>query len=944
MQRVNELLTNAHLESCGKIDGVSNIDAILNENISVQEQFLKALPLEQAIATSNIEAVNLLVSKGQVYNEWSELVDKNTPLYSVLSNDTKDVNATVLNLSNDTYHNFLKSYTPEEIYSLSQDSIKQILGIADVAYMSLTDAQRMVVNNKLLYITKHFYDATNQPVFLLYDFAVLYDANLWLGREYNPELLLALDNHINTQINYLAGYCALNSSPPAQFMGWAENTAKHQGCPIEKVLCTNFYELCKDEKLKNELASRMILDSALAAKDIVYINSNLKNALLCDGGSLDPEYKASLEKSCGYILSKFDAHDEFISALNASDFSEIFAPISQRELEKQKRADNWEHSQAEFLQALLKEAKRESILQQASGLQQDRCQKFNDEFNNKYNYYVALIDRYNQIVTEYNIAATLANDSYKESAQHQDNAKLWLASAYNHSSNYQAMSQSISGTAPASHTVAFTVDARSENGLSLTQSHTINKGHNVIAHASSTYNSRTSYGQKINAILAMAQARKNAAEVSVECARQFTDLARFVDSNNQYLHDFEVPEFTLTNPYSENKLIFADGVGNGLMGYNNFGLKVVENTLSVDREEMVQQFYSTAASPLSTNNFKADADSSFYNIAVENLSQDWRPLTQEINQNSSFWGAVTRGVSNGVLTALTLVTGSSVAEASPLVASGAFAGVPAAAAPAVSSHGSASHPPMTFKRLGMELLDAAQKTLLVATVLAHPDASTDIIHQILITPMHEINPNDSLLPGSYGNDIDTSIPAYEATDYDNEYNNTGHSSSSPDIEETSIPPYSAYDGESLLLMYKNVWDSSSKDNKSSTTLKCDYIFRGTKTKPEHVFVNGFQRYGDLDLHRHIEANEGSGFISTSKSPNVAREFEFVSSGDYVYVIKKQNHGIDVNMTLGEASKYPYEQEIAVPNLISSKDIMGARMVGSGNKLTGPFIKNSNYRP
>lgn len=59
MQRVNEFLSNAYLEVCGRLDGTSNINAVFNENKSVQEQFLATLPLERAIATNNLDAANL---------------------------------------------------------------------------------------------------------------------------------------------------------------------------------------------------------------------------------------------------------------------------------------------------------------------------------------------------------------------------------------------------------------------------------------------------------------------------------------------------------------------------------------------------------------------------------------------------------------------------------------------------------------------------------------------------------------------------------------------------------------------------------------------------------------------------------------------------------------------------------------------------------------------
>lgn len=807
MQRVNELQCSAYLEACGMLDGISNITAVMNEDKFIQEQFFATYPLEQAIATNSLDAVKLLLSHGESYDKWSEIVDNNTPLYSLLSKDSTDVTGTVINLSNHDY-NSLKLPTPTDAYLSAQTNIRQILGTSNTSYIELTDEQRIVVNNRLLAFTKQFYEAANKPAFLLYDFATLYDANVYLQGEHNPELVLALDKHIETYINHLAGYSTLHSTNPTQFMTWAENNAKQQACPIDKVLCTHFYELCEDSKLQAELTSRIIVDSALDAKDILQhfgnIDNGLRNAVLCDGGTLDFEYKSSLEKSCVKILNNFNEHDKFISLLNASDMGDSFAPFNQRVQKRQEKAARWDILQGEFLQALLKDAKREAILHKGCDLQQLRLDNFNNEFQPKYSKYTTLVDNYNQIVADYNEFAKSANESYQKSAQHQENSNRWLDSAGRHSSNYQAMSQNMAGTAPASNTVGFTVGASSKNGLTITQSHTIHKGNVVVAHASSTYNSRIAYGKKISATLAVAQARKNATEIPVACLRAFSDLSSFVNGNSQYLQDFEIPEFTLENPYNENRLIFANGVGNGLVGYSNFGASVVESKLFSDREESVHQLYSTPTLPAtdSGNNHRAEPDNTFWNIAVNNLNQDWQPLAQKLSQDASLWNRFKRGVNNGMLTAITFITGSSIAEASPLVATGTFTGA-TAAAPGVSGYNYANPPPMTFKRLGAELLDVAQKSLLMTSVLINPAISREIMHQILVTPMHEVNPEESLLPGGYGTNIDTSIPPFEARDTDSDENNTGHSNSVPDIEEISIPPYSEYDGESLLFMYKD---------------------------------------------------------------------------------------------------------------------------------------------
>jgi len=123
-----------------------------------------------------------------------------------------------------------------------------------------------------------------------------------------------------------------------------------------------------------------------------------------------------------------------------------------------------------------------------------------------------------------------------------------------------------------------------------------------------------------------------------------------------------------------------------------------------------------------------------------------------------------------------------------------------------------------------------------------------------------------------------------------------------------------------------------------------FIFRGDARSPEAIFTEGFQPKGtSQDLFLKASQNTDSIFVSTSKSPNVAREFASYQGDGYVYTIRGQPQGVDVNAVLGSRSPFPHELEIAVPGGIKPVDIMGARQIGSDGRFIGPFIKNPGYK-
>jgi hypothetical protein len=96
----------------------------------------------------------------------------------------------------------------------------------------------------------------------------------------------------------------------------------------------------------------------------------------------------------------------------------------------------------------------------------------------------------------------------------------------------------------------------------------------------------------------------------------------------------------------------------------------------------------------------------------------------------------------------------------------------------------------------------------------------------------------------------------------------------------------------------------------------------------------------MNLAEHAKTNPAnSGFISTSESSGVARQF--ADEGGYVYTIKNPTGGVNVNSALGSASPFPAEKEVAVPAAIFRTHIVGGRQVGNDGKFKGPFIRNPN---
>ena len=134
-------------------------------------------------------------------------------------------------------------------------------------------------------------------------------------------------------------------------------------------------------------------------------------------------------------------------------------------------------------------------------------------------------------------------------------------------------------------------------------------------------------------------------------------------------------------------------------------------------------------------------------------------------------------------------------------------------------------------------------------------------------------------------------------------------------------------------------------NNTAPARESGFVFRGDDRGPDTIFNEGFQPRGtNTNLLEFTESNVPSIFVSTTTSPNVARWFAEIQDGGYVYTIKGQPHGVDVNSTLGNLSPHRNELEIAVPGGVNPLDIMGARAVTPDGKFTGPFIRNPKYVP
>ena len=141
------------------------------------------------------------------------------------------------------------------------------------------------------------------------------------------------------------------------------------------------------------------------------------------------------------------------------------------------------------------------------------------------------------------------------------------------------------------------------------------------------------------------------------------------------------------------------------------------------------------------------------------------------------------------------------------------------------------------------------------------------------------------------------------------------------------------------------------DEKSPSTptpqRKRRYLYRGDSREPDGIFEKGFESRGsstDLYLHSVNNASPPSNFVPTSTSSTQALVFasNYGFEEGFLYTLRKIP-GRDVNKELGVRSKHKNELEIAIPERIDTKDILGASPVNEDGTYKGYTILNPNRK-
>jgi len=85
----------------------------------------------------------------------------------------------------------------------------------------------------------------------------------------------------------------------------------------------------------------------------------------------------------------------------------------------------------------------------------------------------------------------------------------------------------------------------------------------------------------------------------------------------------------------------------------------------------------------------------------------------------------------------------------------------------------------------------------------------------------------------------------------------------------------------------------------------------------------------MNLSLHAEGttifNKTSGYVATSSDLPALQKIVGSQKG-YIYLIKEQSYGINVNEVLGAKSPHPYEMEVAVPGGIRLSDVIGYKPI------------------
>ncbi|MGW0336891.1 scabin-related ADP-ribosyltransferase [Streptomyces sp. NPDC003011] len=128
------------------------------------------------------------------------------------------------------------------------------------------------------------------------------------------------------------------------------------------------------------------------------------------------------------------------------------------------------------------------------------------------------------------------------------------------------------------------------------------------------------------------------------------------------------------------------------------------------------------------------------------------------------------------------------------------------------------------------------------------------------------------------------------------------------------------------------------------------VYRGDARPPEEVFQNGFSPKGvNEDIGKYSLHDTPSNWVGTSKSASEAGNFPQSARGrgTWVYEIRGNGYGVDVNKALGGAIRsfingtgFPSEREVIFRS-VDASNIVRAERWRYGLR-TGEVVENPGY--
>ena len=660
----------------------------------------------------------------------------------------------------------------QEAYVAHRLVIANLLGMPEADYSSLPITQQIEVNNKLLILTKQFYEAVGCPKFLLFDFATLHDANLFLASKPTSKLSQALDKHITHQINYLSGYCALQTTKEDDFLQWAQANAKNSDYQIDKILCTSFLEGCEQDGLDTELNSALILQSANNAREVfessIGVANGLRLAVLHDRNDAEVPMHALLHNVSEDILRSIPGHADFLRQIDASEVAEIFQSSVAREASRQAKSQSWEETQKLAIEKLIKQAKKSALLQENIKSGEDVIAKVVAEQQKIVTNYNLKIESINNLAQAQNAAAQRANAAAQKSAEYQRKAELKELEARNCAANIGAMG---GGMVPV-HNVNFSVGFNQRTGFTMATGHQVIQGGRVVAAGSAVYNPAAAYQQNVANVVAQTQLRtiQQAEQISVKLRESLAQLQNVI-ANNPSLQRYQLPQTQLINPHIDRSSTLFNGFKPGATGANNYGQGAIEATLSSNRAAILAK--------LKNDNikFKPEPAGSFLHKTGQSLQADTnKPGFKKL-------------VSTTIDAAVTILTGSGKAEASPLIFSAPLNSAAATISAGTALNNAQQHGKdknVKFKPLGQELHEINAKTAQAFSFVM--SMTPTIMFGLLTTPPHLRKSEDYILPGG-DNKVDAKdvqVPPLQAHEVKREDLNTGHTSAPPNLPNANV--------------------------------------------------------------------------------------------------------------------------------------------------------------